>query len=81
MKRPSAWAVKPYPTNHVRVYGIGADWIEKNNIPLESMMDNHKRVILFDNYTSKMRFDHEKDIFVIRYTCEDVYNESNVMIP
>jgi hypothetical protein len=74
--------MKPYPINYVKVYGISALYVERNDIPLEVWMKQHGKEILFDNYKSSMRFDHEKNIFVIRYECPDVYeSECNIAIP
>lgn len=73
--------MKPYPISHAKVYGIDALYVERNDIPLEVWMKQHGLDILFDNYKGNMRYDQERSIFVIRYECDDIYNECNVMIP
>lgn len=86
-KKPTSWdravVLKPYPTNFVRVYGMRAIEVEKYHTEFtEVWIENMRKNVLFDNFTSSLSFEADRNMFVVRFECPDVYeSECNVVIP
>ncbi len=85
-KKPTSWDrvwLKPYAISHSRVYGMRAIEVERYHTEFTEVWIEHMRKdILFDNYTSDLRFEPERNMFVVRFECPDVYDpDCNIVIP
>ena len=70
-------------TKFTRFYGMQVQDVEIATMEFtEAWIENMRVNELFDNFTSSMTFEPEKNRYIVKFECPDVYeSECNVVIP